>query len=349
MQQNEWDLPAQPGSLVSKHRSPWRWIIAGLVVVILAAASFVTPIPAFFAYLPGPVRNVEQLVSVDGAPTYSSEGRLLLTTVNVDTTVTFAEWVAIQVDPDKQIVLEEQVTGGGSLRDQLRQQRAAIRDSKERAIEVALTALGFAAPKGDGARVVSTLEGRPADGVLQKGDIIRMIDGGEVSTTCDVGRAIDRHAVGEVVDLTIRRNGTTKHVEVKTTSNPQDERSSFIGVAMQDVNRRFNPGLEVDFKTGRIAGPSAGLMFALALYDRLTSEDLTDGRSIAGTGTIDCDGGVGPIGGIQQKVAAAEREGADLFLAPQANAEEARRAGDDIEIVAISTFEDAVEYLQGLN
>jgi PDZ domain-containing protein len=117
---------------------------------------------------------------------------------------------------------------------------------------------------------------------------------------------------------------------------------------MESVNYRFDPGFKIEFETGEIAGPSAGLMFSLALYDRLTPDDLTAGRKIAGTGTIECDGGVGPIGGIEQKVAGAQARGAEIFLAPQANSASAQAVADDIEVVPISTFGDAITYLEGL-
>jgi PDZ domain-containing protein len=104
----------------------------------------------------------------------------------------------------------------------------------------------------------------------------------------------------------------------------------------------------VKFKTGEIAGPSAGLMFTLALYDRLTPDDLTDGRKIAGTGTIACGGVVGPIGGVEEKVAGAEDQGAEIFLAPEGNYAAALGVADEIEVVSIATFDDAVEYLEGL-
>ena len=97
---------------------------------------------------------------------------------------------------------------------------------------------------------------------------------------------------------------------------------------MEDINYRFESQVEVDFQTGRIAGPSAGLMFSL-------------------TGTIDCDGGVGAIGGIEQKVAAAESRGADIFLAPAANAAAARGVAEDINVVSVSDFDDAIGYLEG--
>jgi PDZ domain-containing protein len=89
-------------------------------------------------------------------------------------------------------------------------------------------------------------------------------------------------------------------------------------------------------------------MFSLGLYDLLTPDDLTSGRRIAGTGTIGCDGGVGPIGGIEQKVAGAEHKGAEIFLAPQANADSAKAVAEDIHVVSVSTFQDALDYLEGL-
>jgi PDZ domain-containing protein len=117
---------------------------------------------------------------------------------------------------------------------------------------------------------------------------------------------------------------------------------------MKTVDFSFEPGIDVDFETGRIAGPSAGLMLSLALYDQLTPKDLTSGRQIAGTGTLGCDGDVGPIGGIRQKVAAARAEGAEIFLTPEGNVEEARSIGDGIEIVPVATFAEALGYLSGL-
>jgi Lon-like protease len=114
------------------------------------------------------------------------------------------------------------------------------------------------------------------------------------------------------------------------------------------VNRRFDPGLAVEFATGKIGGPSGGLMMTLALYDQLTPDDITGGRTVAGTGTIACDGGVGAIGGIEQKVAGAEEAGAEIFLAPAANVPAARKVARDIEVVSISTFDEALRYLEGL-
>ncbi|MFN2489829.1 MAG: PDZ domain-containing protein [Actinomycetota bacterium] len=320
----------------------------GMVVIATALlfAAFSVPIPILYAYLPGPVRDVEQLVEVSEARTYSSEGSLYMTTVSVEK-VTLAEAVLSLIDPHTALVSREQVTGGRSLRELQRSQRVQMAASKQHAREVALSALGLGEPSGDGARIVGIVDGSPADGVLAEGDVIASIDDRAVETTCDVGEAIDAVDIGEAIELGLRRDGDLRTVVLETAPNPSDRTASYVGVAMEDVNYRFDPGVEVDFETGRVAGPSAGLMFTLALFDRLTPEDLTGGRRIAGTGTIDCDGGVGPIGGIEQKVAGAEAEGAQVFLAPIANAEDAEAAAGEMEIVPVSTFDDALDYLEG--
>lgn len=327
----------------------WRRVAVTLAAVLVLVVAFVLPVPAIYAFLPGPARDVERLIEVSEVPTYSSEGKLYLTTVLVDTQVTLAEWVATAVDPDKSIVLKSDFAPEGvSLEELDRQQRIQISDSKQHAQEVALTALGYPGPTGSGAQVKGTQQGQPAHGVLEPGDVIIAVDGRRVHTSCDVGSAVARHEVGERVTLLVRRDGREIKVPLRTASDPTDPQNPFLGVAMEDVDYSFEPGVQAKFKTGAIVGPSAGLMFSLALYDRLTSEDLTGARTIAGTGTIGCDGGVGPIGGVQQKVAGAELEGADLFLAPVANAEEARRAADEMDVVAVSSFDEAVKYLEDL-
>ena len=202
----------------------------------------------------------------------------------------------------------------------------------------------MATPEGDGARVDALVPDTPAAGRLQEGDVITGIDGESMASLCDVGRAVGQHEPGETVRVTVVRDGSPRNLSLEAAENPNSPGRAFLGIAMTP-DFEFDSGLEVDFETGRIAGPSAGLMFSLALYDRLTPDDLTDGLKIAGTGTINCDGSVGPIGGITQKVAGAERQGAELFIAPVANADEARAVADDIEVVAVNTFYDALDYL----
>lgn len=342
-------MPEPPGVAPVRGFNPLKWIVSGVIGILLVFLAFFVPIPVLYEYLPGPAPKVDRLIKISGADTYSSEGSFLVTTVTVDTQVTFAEWVASGFDPDTAVVPKENVTGGQSLEDLQEQQQAQMSESNQHAQEVALVALGIAKPEGEGARVTATVKDTPARGVLKKRDVIVAIDGEPVFTICDVGRQIDAREVGEKISVTVRREGKRRTFDLDTIANPQDPESPFLGVAMEEVNYSFDPGVDVKFDPGDIAGPSAGLMFALQIYDQLTPEDLTHGRRIAGTGEIACDGGVGPIGGVEQKVAGAEREGADLFFAPTLNAEAAREAaGDGIEVVSISTFNDAIQYLEGL-
>ena len=348
MLEPEWGTTEPPGARPVKGISAGRLLVLAIIAVALVVAAFFAPIPVFYRYLPGPVRDVEQLVDVGSARTFSSEGSLLLTTVSVDPRVTFAEIVKSAFEDSTAIVAKEDVTGGESLRKLIEDQKEEMRLSKQAAQEVALAALGLSEPTGDGARVVRTLPKYPAAGVLQEDDVIVGVEGQEVETTCEVGRAIDGHEVGEEVEVEIERDGESKTFTFETVEDPRNPGAPIIGVLMEDVNRAFNPGVQVEFETGKIGGPSGGLMMTLALYDQLTPDDLTAGRKIAGTGTIGCDGGVGAIGGIEQKVAGAEEAGASIFLAPAANAEAARSVADDIEIVSVTSFDDALEFLERL-
>lgn len=348
MQEPQWEPPEPPGVSPAGYH-PWRWIVTGGILIVLLFAAFFIPIGPLFEYLPGPAPDVQDLVKVTGTRTYSSEGRMFITTVSVDLNVTFAEWVVSTFDDQKTVVSREQVTGGQSLEQLQKEQRAEMQDSNRQAEAVALAALGFGKPEGDGAKVVATLQGSPAEGILEKGDIIEAVDGEHIATTCDVGRIISGHEVGDEVVVRVERGKQKRQFSIGTVADPNDPNSPIIGVSMQNVNYHFKPGVTIDFDPGNIAGPSAGLMFALSIYDQLTPEDLTGGQAIAGTGTIECDGGVGPIGGVEEKVAGAERAGAEIFLAPTINFAAAQKvAGDDIKVVEVSTFDDAVTYLEGL-
>jgi PDZ domain-containing protein len=326
-----------------------RVILTAVLATGLVLAAFFAPIPVFYLYLPGPVRDIESLIRVSDARTYSSEGALLLTTVSVDPQVTLVDVIKAQFDDTKALVMKDDVTGGRPLDKVIEEQKTEMEDSKRHAQEVALAELGFGHPTGDGARVTDTVQGAPAEGVVEPGDVIVTIDGQSVETTCDVGRLIDQHEIGEEVAVSVKREGKKVDLTIPTAENPQEPGAPFLGVFMEDVHYRFDPGVDIEVDTGKIGGPSGGLMMTLSIYDLLTPEDLTDGRQIAGTGTIACDGGVGPIGGIQQKIAGAEQAGATIFLAPAANYDDAVAVADDMDVVKISTFSDAVDYLEGLD
>jgi len=347
MQDERFAQPDPPGAAPVKTLPIWRYVVIGILVVGLAAAAVFVPIPIVFLYQPGPVRDAEDLVHASEAKTYSSEGSLYMTTISVDTEVTFVDMIVAWADPEQDVVLRESVTQGQSLRDLRESQRIQMQASQNSAKQVALGELGLDRPTGKGAEVVNTIADSPAEDVLRPEDVIVGIDDSRIETTCDVGAVLNEKDVGERVTVRYERAGSQRQAEISLAPNPF-EPGAFLGVEMRTVDFSFNPGVDVDFETGRIAGPSAGLMLALALYDQLTPEDLTAGHEIAGTGTLDCDGEVGGIGGIRQKVAAARAKGAEIFLTPRLNVEEARQIGDGIEIVSISTFGEALSYLSDL-
>jgi Lon-like protease len=328
-------------------RFNWRPLIALLLLVLMFLVATRVPIPIFYAFEPGPARDVEDLVEVSGERTYSSDGSLFLTTVRVDTQVTAADWFRAAFDPAKRVVSPEEVTGGRSFERQEELQLQEMEASKEQARVVALSALGYPAPEGEGAEIVSVDETAPAGGSLMEDDVIVEVNGEPVETTCDAAERIGDVEPGDQVELAVLRDGERESFTMNTASNPQDPSKAYVGVVMTNKGFDYDPGVEVEFDTENIGGPSAGLMFTLALYDQLTPDDLTGGREIAGTGTIGCGGEVGPIGGIEQKVAGAEAEGAEVFLAPSGNFDQAQAAANDIRVVEIANFSDALDYLEG--
>jgi PDZ domain-containing protein len=346
MQLNDWGASEPPGVKPVAGIHIWRYVIGGIVLLGLGLASFLVSIPMYYVYLPGPARDVKTLVEIEGAKTYSSEGSMFLTTVTIDTQVTFIDLIEAGLDSQKAVVDASSVNQGASLDDLREQQNREMSESKLAARVVALGALGLGRPTGDGAEIVDTLDGAPADGFLEPGDRIIGLQGQDVQTTCDVSRVMRSVEPGDVVTVTVQRGQKpVTFDDIEAGRNAQDG-SALLGVRMRDANFEFEPDVNARFKTGSIGGPSAGLMFALGLYDALTPEDLTGGRRIAGTGTIRCDGAVGPIGGIEEKIAGAEREGAEVFLAPAADARAAERVANGLLVVPIETFEDAVDYLE---
>lgn len=342
----EWHQPEPPGVKPVKSRNPWTPVIIVAVLIALVALAIMVPIPIFWRYLPGPVHDVERLIEIEGAPDYSSEGSLYLTTVNIDTTVTFADWIGAAFDEDSIVVLKQDVTGGGSEEQLLEEAANEMRISKVNARNVALGELGLLQPS---ARVQRIATGSPAEGKIQTGDVILSVDGQPVYTVCDVGVAIREQGVDQPIEVVVRRDGRERELDMRTDAlDPSSPEVAMIGIVMEQGDAVASDGPRVTIPTGEIGGPSAGLMFALAVYDRLTPDDLTDGRQIAGTGVINCDGSVAPIGGIEQKVAAAEAEGAEVFLAPADNFEAAKESGDEIDVVSVESFDDAIEYLEDL-
>lgn len=321
----------------------------GAALVAVVAIASLLPVP-YVVYSPGPMEDTlgEDVISIDGAETYDTDGMLSLTTVGVtpaDVRLDALTAVQAWLDPERALVDRDAVYGEDVTAEEVRERNVQLLErSQETAKVAALRELGYEVPET--IIVEAVVDDTPADGVLQPGDAIAQVDGEPVSTPEDVIDAVTAREPGESVSVVIRRDGRERQLSLDTVENPD------TGEAM--VGAGIAPGYElpVEIKINiddRIGGPSAGTIFALAIYDTLTPGALLDGAHIAGTGTITDDGDIGPIGGIQQKIVAAEEEGADVFLAPAGNCDQAAGAPNgDMPVVPVETFDDALEAAQAV-
>ena len=226
-----------------------------------------------------------------------------------------------------------------------------MRTSENVAIAVALKNLGFdITSKGDGVAVVGILDDSPVRDKLKKGDLLISINNKSISTATEFISTLRTYSIGETISIGLMRevDEIKKDLSIETTliEHVEYEGEPMVGFLATTVNQRFDFPFEIDIKTGNVGGPSAGLMMALNVYNNLTQDDITNSLIIAGTGTIEIDGSVGPVGGIRQKVIAAKRAGSQLILVPTANFKEASPfSTDETAIVAVDSFEEALKVI----
>jgi PDZ domain-containing protein len=320
-------------------------LTAGAGAVALVAAVFALNfyrLPVV-ALVPGPAEDVLSRIRVEGgAKVYDSKGKLYLTSVGIDDDVRFYEGLLDLANHDVQLRPRQELFPQGETPEQVDQQNVDdMRESKTTAIVVALRRLGYRI-EPSGVDVNEVLNGSPADGRLRPGDRIRRVDGRRVASVKDVQAAIGRHHVGDRVVFQVQRDKRAAAVRVRVGA---DQGKPRVGVALSDVFA--NLPVRISIETENIGGPSAGLMFTLSIIDRLTPEDLTGGRRIAGTGQITLDGEVLPIGGIAEKLIAARRQGATVFLVPKGNCDEVHgHAPPGLRLVRVADVGDALRFLR---
>jgi PDZ domain-containing protein len=311
-----------------------------LVVVVLALNFYQLPVVALS---PGPAEDVLSRVKVEGGTqVYDSKGRFYLTSVGIDDDVRFFEAILDLANRDVQLRPRSDIYPQGESTQQVNQQNADDMDeSKVLAAVVALRKLGYTVDPS-AVDVTEVRPGAPADGKLRPGDRLVRVDGRPVGSIKQLQGAIQGHHPGETLALTVKRGDADVAVRVPVALDGGQPR---IGVVLHEQYGKLP--VPVSINTENIGGPSAGLMFALSIYDRLTPGDLTGGRRIAGTGQITEDGSVVPIGGIGEKIVGAKRQGATVFLLPRANCGEARQhPPPGVRLVPVSNLADAIAFLQ---
>ena len=322
-----------------------RLAVLSALLAAFVVGAIVVPLPLLTVH-PGPTPDVSELITIEG-PTNSSKGSLHMTTVTVRP-ATLLRVLAGWANTDVSVIPREYVYTPGKSEREIVQQNATEMDQS--GIEAAVAAyreLGMLGPP-EGALIVATTAGTPAAGVLRAGDVVVSLDGRPVTNTDELRAIVAAHRIGDELKVTFRRDGQEQEGMLRLIASPDSKRTPVIGVT---VITRFKVPYEVKLNPGNIGGPSAGLMFSLSIVDRLNPEDLTHGFTIAGTGTIDGDGKVGAVGGVAQKVEAAERINARYFLAPHDSGEaaQARNAVDsDMKVVEVDNIHDAVAALEEL-
>jgi PDZ domain-containing protein len=330
--------PAAPHTTILDWLRAW---FLPLSIALLVCAGSIVPLPAYIE-LPGSAVGISRCVVIGERPGASVDGDFLLTTVSQRDATLFG--IALAGLRDDQRVVSKGDLLGGVRRDRyLERQRQIFIDATDRAVVVALRAAGLPVEvTGSGVDIVEVIADTPAEGVLRPGDVITAVDGRPVKSDSELVEAIDGTAP---LDLRVRRDGGELVEEVAPALREVDgEHRPMIGVRITTHAPQVRLPFDVDVASGQVGGPSAGLMTGLAVYDLVTDDDLADGRLIAGTGTLALDGTVGSIDGIDLKVAAAARTGADVFVAPAPQASEARGAvppGSPMTVVGVDTFDDA--------
>ncbi|MFD3312272.1 PDZ domain-containing protein [Streptomyces sp. NPDC058694] len=337
-----------------------------MLIALLCAGVFIN-VP-YSEMSPGPTVNTlgehdgEPVLQISGRKTYATTGHLNMTTVRVtsaDYKMNLVEAVYGWLAHDNKVVPHDTLYPNGKTEEQSTQENAEeFSQSQESAKVAALKELDI--PVKSWVIVSTVVKDTPAEGRLHAGDVIKAVDGTTVKAPDDVAKLVTKHKPGEKVVFTIvpakeqaaaeKENRTATRTEeiTITTAKSEDtgEQRAIVGIsAGTDHTLPFT----IDIKLADVGGPSAGLMFALGIVDKLTPGNLTGGKFVAGTGTITDDGEVGPIGGIEMKTVGARDKGAQYFLTPKDNcAAAARDVPEGLTLVKVDTIDDAMTALKDI-
>jgi PDZ domain-containing protein len=320
------------------------------VAAILVAVLF--PVP-YVILTPGPTLNTlgkdssgHSLISITGRQTYPTSGNLNMVTISYEggpgTNLNIFQAIGAWLDPSEAVVPESELFPPGQTAQQTQaQDTEQMASSQEMATAAALTQLHI--PFQTNVEVLSTVAGYPASEVLKARDVIETVDGKPVAGETSLTSMITARPADTTFQLQVLRAGKTLTVPVASKLSGG---TPVIGVQVQE---QYKFPFNVNITVGNIGGPSAGMMFALGIIDKLTTMNLTGGKFIAGTGEIRASGQVQPIGGIQQKMVAARDAGATVFLAPAGNCSDVTGAiPAGLKVVKVSTLSGAVSDLEDL-
>lgn len=347
------------------HRQRRRTIRASVYAVTLALvlwAGTVVPLP-YTEFVPGSPTSIPPLLEVSGTTTTGIEGDTALLTVLLRQSTTRTAIGAL-LDDDRRLRPTSEVVPADVDRDDfLEQERQRFRRQFDVAAAVGAEAAGVDVSIGTVPLVVDVIDGGPSEGVLLAGDVIRRVGDDDVDGAEELQQRIREREAGDTVTVLVDRRGEHTEVEVTlapldpppTTGRPDEGGSGApepdeapppgLGVLIETAADRLELPFELEIAETRIGGPSAGLMIAVTIYDLLAEEDLMAGRVVHGTGTIDAEGRVGPVGGVVEKMRSVAD--ADVVLVPEPLLGKALAAAPEgVEVVGVATFDDALEALR---
>ena len=316
-----------------------------LIIILASLMPFGVIKTDYYFMSPGPPYQWD--IEIEGADSYEYDGNLYQLTVRRDEANYFT-YVWAKIDRSVDLYSREVILPKGVTPQQLSEISIQnMKTSENVAIAVALDSLDFnIETQGDGVLVVGILEDSPVEGKLLKEDLIKSINNDEIKSTTEFIALLRTYEIGDIVTIGLTRNDKYITIQTKLIEHVDYKDEPMVGFLASTPNQRFVFPINVDIDTGNVGGPSAGLMMALNVYNSLTQDDLTKGIKVAGTGTIEIDGSVGPVGGVKQKVIAAKKAGSSLILVPTANFDDAKPYIDeDTAIVAVNSFNQALDVI----
>lgn len=339
-------------------------LVSGSLFAILTLVGLAMP-GAYVVETAGPAPEITgaqdgvDLLTLTGGKTYGTQTKYYMTTVssygNSDFGVVGAQAFAAIFSRGSQVLPVRSLYPAGQTADQVDKRNTALMgDSQQAAASTAETAAGLPVRMRIG--VAGVPKGSPAAGRLREGDLVTRITANGVTTQiaayADLGSVLKKTPPGTTVNIGFTRDGKAMDADVTTSKHEPDSTGwikpgSRLGLYLKTSDVKLP--IAAKYGVEGIGGPSAGLMFALTIYDRATPGSLGGKARIAGTGTISLSGDVGPIGGIPHKLEGAAATGARHFLAPAENcAETVGYEPEGMRIYAVRTFDEALTAVRSI-
>ena len=322
--------------------------VALVPIVVFAVLLAWVRVP-FVSLGPGPTFNTlgevdgKQVVAIDGTPVKPTSGNLNMTTVSQRDGLTLGQALALWLSGREQLLPRDLVYPPEKSREDIEKSNSEdFQNSEDNAAYAALNYLKFA----PAVTVEKVNDPGPALGELQRGDAVDAVNGTKVADVAAFTTLLKATRPGDEIVVDFRRKNAQPGTARITLGRNDDRDHGFLGIAVRDAP--WAP-FTIDFNLANIGGPSAGMVFSLAVVDKLTTGDLNGAKFVAGTGSISGDGEVGPVGGIMHKIIAAQEAGATVFLVPEDNCDEARSVrGESMELIRVETLTGAVDALKEL-